>query len=381
MIIGINANYFQKPATGIGVVTHEFMLALKELPEGKAHEWIWYFEGDVPNGAWPANWRFTSVSTWWSRDDILHRYLWERMSLPRMVKLDHCNVFLSLYQAATILPDTIRHLMLVHDLIPSRFPEYQSNVRQRLHYRAILHAVQTVDHFITPSESTKYDLQQFVAIPADKILVAPLGVSRAFEAQLTPLALNATLDRLGLHPGYLYHGGGLELRKNTQTLLLAYVQLIRTMPSDAVPPLVVSGTLHAETNPLAIPIRTRIAELKLTDHVRLLGYVADEDLPALYQGARAFIFPSRFEGFGLPVLEAFASRTPVITSNAGALAELVEEAALTVAPDDVAGLTEAIQSLLVDESKRLTLGAKGKERSLRYSWGRFSQTIVSALLQ
>jgi glycosyltransferase involved in cell wall biosynthesis len=380
MKIGINANYFQKPSTGIGVVTREFMRALKELPEGRSHEWIWYYEGEAPAGQWPDNWRFEKVSTWWTRDDIPHRYLWEHFSLPRAVRRDQCDVFFSLYQSATELPNTIRHIMLVHDLVPRRFPEYLANLRQRLYQRTIERAIRSADHIITPSEATKSDLTSLLAISADQITVVPLGVGDAFRALLAPAVRDQVLERYGLQPGYLYHGGGLELRKNTEVLLRAYAALMQT-DAAALPILVVSGTVYAKTNPLATPVRSLISELGLGERVRLLGHVPDTDLPALYQGASIFIYPSRYEGFGLPVLEALASGTPVITTAAGSLAEVAVGAAEIIAPDDIDGLAQAIRRLSMDATARERLVAEGQERSLRYSWPRFAQSVVAALLQ
>lgn len=381
MRIGINANYFQKPSTGIGVVTSEFMRSLAVTAEGRAHDWIWYYEGDVPAGKWPENWRFKKVSTWWTRDDVPHRYLWERFSLPRSVAKDRCDVFFSLYQSATILPEAIHHVMLVHDLIPKRFPEYLKNVRQRFHYRAIQKSIQMATRLLTPSQATKHDLESLLGIPRAKIAVAPLGIAHAFREPIAPAVRNSILARFELSPGYLYHGGGLEFRKNTALLLRAYAKVMHSSESALLPPLVISGTLHAEDNPLATPVRTLIAELGLESRVRLLGWVPDADLPALYQGALAFVYPSRYEGFGLPVLEAFASGTPVISTAAGSLAELVSDAAIVVSPDDPDGLAKALISIATDQGLRDRLREQGKVRAAGYDWSRFTTSVVSGLLQ
>lgn len=381
MKIGINANYFQKPSTGIGVVTSEFMQTLAVMAEGRAHEWIWYYEGDVPAGKWPENWRFKKVSTWWSRDDIPHRYLWERFSLPRAVAHDRCEVFFSLYQSATVLPESVRHVMFVHDLIPKRFPEYLKNVRQRFHYRGILRGVHSATRLLTPSQATQHDLESLLGIPRVKIAVVPLGISRAFREPIATATRDSILARFELRPGYLYHGGGLELRKNTALLLQAYAKTMHSTESALLPPLVISGTLHAEDNPLATPVRTLVTELGLESSVRLLGWVPAGDLPVLYQGALAFIYPSRYEGFGLPVLEAFASGTPVISTTAGSLAELVNNAALVVSPDDCDGLAKALISIATDANLRERLREQGKVRAASYDWSRFTTSVVSRLLQ
>jgi alpha-1,3-rhamnosyl/mannosyltransferase len=381
MRIGVNANYFRKPSTGIGVVTLEFMRAIAKTAEGSAHEWIWYYEGEIPAGSWPEHWQFKPVSTWWTRDDVPHRYLWERFALPRAVQADKCDVFFSLYQSATRVPKHIRHVMLVHDLVPMRFPEYLRNFRLRFHYRAINRAIRSADYILTPSQATKNDIGLFLAIPEIRITVAPLGVTAAFREPLTSEARDSVLTRYGLRAGYLYHGGGLERRKNTALLLRAYAALVESANQNELPPLVISGTIHAEDNPLATPVRTLITELGLAERVRLLGWVPDDDLPALYQGALAFVYPSRYEGFGLPVLEAFASGTPVITTAAGSLAELAQDAASIILVDDVESLTQAIHLLVSDTALHSVLAAKGKARSAAYVWPRFASSVTGALLQ
>lgn len=381
MRIGINANYFQKPSTGIGVVTIEFMRALAIAPEGRMHEWIWYYEGEVPAGKWPENWRFKKVSTWWSRDDVPHRYLWERFSVRRAALRDRCDVFFSLYQSATVFPESVRHVMLVHDLVPKRFPEYLKNARQRFHYHSIIAGIQNANRLLTPSRATKLDLQDLLGIPRAKVAVAPLGIGHTFQETIALPVRDSILNRFGLRPGYLYHGGGLELRKNTALLLRAYAKVVHSSESALLPPLVISGTLHAEENPLATPVRTLVKELDLVERVHLLGWVPDADLPALYQGALAFIYPSRYEGFGLPVLEAFASGTPVISTAAGSLAELVGDAALIITPDDSDGLADALLSISTDQALRDRLREQGSVRAAGYDWSRFTTSVASSLLQ
>lgn len=381
MRIGIDANYFRKPSTGIGVVTLEFMRALSVMAEGRTHEWIWYYEGEIPAGAWPENWRFERVTTWWTRDDILHRYFWERFSLPQAARRDCCEVFFSLYQAATPLPQSVRHVMLVHDLIPKRFPEYLKNIRQRLYYQAILRGIRNASHLITPSQATLNDIRSLLGIAPEKMTVIPLGIAQEFRRSIEPATLKLILARhWHLAPGYLYHGGGLELRKNTTLLLRAYAQAVSSQ-STPLPPLVISGTLHAEDNPLATPVRRLVKELGLEERVHLLGWIPSTDLPALYQGAVAFVYPSRYEGFGLPVLEAFASGTPVISTEAGSLKELVHDTAVITTPDEIDGLASALIQITTDANLRDGLREKGRERAAGYDWFRFTATTVSRLLQ
>lgn len=380
MKIGINANYFQKPSTGIGVVTLEWMRSLALMPHQADHEWIWYYEGDVPVGEWPKNWHFRRVETFWHRDDLLHRYLWERFSLPRAVKEDGCEVFFSLYQAATVLPGAVRHTMFVHDLIPLKFPEYLPNFRQRFFYERILTAIRQAPIVIAPSEATRKDLEALLEVPSRRITVAHLGLKEAFLQVVSSEERQAVLDRYGLHPGYIYHGGGLERRKNTEVLLKAYQALAHDPSVAALPKLVISGTIYAEENLMATPVRSLVQAMDLEEKVVLLGWVPDHDLPALYQAASMFIFPSRYEGFGLPVIEAFASGTPVITSVGGSLSEVSGGAAELVVPDSVENLIAALKKLLADEPLRHRLAELGKERAQKFRWETFTAAVLRALL-
>lgn len=380
MKIGINANYFQKPATGIGVVTLEWMKALALIPHQSDHEWFWYYEGEVPAGEWPKNWHFRKVETAWKRDDLLHRYLWEHFSLPKAVKSDSCEVFFSLYQAATVLPPAVRHTMFVHDLIPLKFPEYLPNFRQRFFYERILAAIRLVPIIIVPSEATKKDIESLLDIPARRITVAHLGMRSHFLQVLSTEDRQKVLDQHQLTPGYIYHGGGLERRKNTEVLLEAYRMLVQDTSLSALPKLVISGTIHDEKNPMATPVRSLIQKMGLEDHVILLGWVPDHDLPALYQAAKLFVFPSRYEGFGLPVIEAFASGTPVITSVGGSLSEISGGAAELVVPDSVENLVAALKKLLSNETERNRLTALGKERVKKFHWDEFAVTVLRTLL-
>lgn len=380
MRIGINANFFQKPSTGIGVVTLQFMRTLVKLPEQSAHEWIWYYEGEVPKGEWPANWRFQPVKTFWQRDDLLHRYFWEHFSLPKAVKNDQCEIFFSLYQSTTILPLSIRHVMLVHDLIPKRFPEYLTNIRQRLYQEGVERGIRSATKLIVPSEATREDLETLLSFSKERIQVIPLGLDPQFEKLLDVNERDSVLSHYGLTAGYFYHGGGLEKRKNTAIVLEAYRKLLDERVIDSLPPLVISGTIHAETNPLATPVQSLIAKYDLSEHVRLLGWVPPKDLPALYQGAVCFIFPSRYEGFGLPVLEAFASGAPVVTTAAGSLGELASGAARIVLADDATALASALREILTDPVERERLSRLGKERATHFQWESFASAACRALL-
>lgn len=188
------------------------------------------------------------------------------------------------------------------------------------------------------------------------------------------------LERYSLTPGYLYHGGGLEVRKNTDSLLMAYAAW-RSAASDKadIPPLVISGTVHDTGNPLATDVHSLIEKLQLEDSVRLLGFVADADLPGLYEGASVFVYPSLYEGFGMPVVEALSQGTAVMAERNSSLGEVGGDGVFWV---------ENFNKESLESCYRKALQSTAEEKAVRrlqaqgfHSWKNFTQNIINTLIQ
>ncbi len=389
MRIGINASFLEKPMTGIGQVTTNFLrelasLSVKEdiLNSPERVVYLYCQEAPVLDFELPKNFIVKVFLPWYRRNDVIRQWLWEKQLANEATK-DGCEVFFSLYQSATVFSSKgIRHVMLVHDIIPKLFPGYLKKWSHYWHYRAIVLGMQKAAALITPSETSKQDIIRELSISPQNIQVVPLGVNAQFFESFTDETIRKNLKRYQLDPGYLYHGGGLEVRKNTEAVLRGYAMALAR--KGDLPPLVISGKVYAETNPLATPVNKLLEELGLSQKVRLLGVVPQDDLPFLYQGAKLFLFPSQYEGFGLPVLEAFASKVPVITTSAGALAELAHPtSALVVATDQhlTDNIAHALETLLGNEEKCRELSQKAYQRSQIYSWKEFTEKVWHFLLQ
>ncbi|MGH9802588.1 MAG: glycosyltransferase family 4 protein, partial [Blastocatellia bacterium] len=204
----------------------------------------------------------------------------------------------------------------------------------------------------------------------DKIRVI-FEAARESMKPLPPSECQPVLDKHQIRQPYLLYVGTIEPRKNLLTLIRAYDELLRT--TDHHPQLALcggKGWLYEEVFKL-------IAELKLTDQVRFTGYVADEDLPALYSAAEAFVYPSLYEGFGLPPLEAMACGTPAITSNVSSLPEVVGQAGLIHDPNDWQALAAHIARLLGDKAAREHFKQAGIEQAARFSWDRAARETQS----
>jgi glycosyltransferase involved in cell wall biosynthesis len=377
MRIGINASFLRKPGTGIGQVT-TYLLEHLSAHAGGSDTFVVYTE-EPTSLSLSQNFEERSFLPFWKRDDLLRKWLWER-KLAHEAKKDHCDVLLSTYQSTTV--SSLPHTMIVHDLIPRLFPEYQGNVRQKWYWKQIEKALLQADKIVAVSEATRNDLVEF-GVAHEKIVIASPDAAPIFSEPIALEEENRVMAQYNLVPGYIYHGGGLEIRKNTEGVLRAYKMLCekeeRGELQETLPPLVISGKIFSENNPLATPVHTLVRELGLSERVKLLDFVPEYDLPALYKNALFFVYPSKYEGFGLPVLEALAMSTPVLTSDVSSLPEVAGDAALYIDPLSIPSLVSGMERLLKDTQLRMTLSEKAKEVRQRFSWSHMAQTVYSLL--
>lgn len=381
MNIGIDASFLRRPGTGIGQVTSNFLRKSGDyrgqdsVPQDS--EFFLYCE-EEPGSVIGLSDRFhvRSFLPWWKRDDVPRRMLWER-SLGKQATEDGCEAFLSLSQSSAIMPKGVRHVMVVHDIIPRLFPEYLGTFTRKLHWSAVERGVRKADHVIAVSETTKADLVSELGIPEERIAVAYPDCDPSFRREEDPADTARVMKKYALDPGYIYHGGGLEIRKNAEGLLRAYARL-RKDHADA-PQLVISGKVFPPGNRLATDVWGIVRELGLEESVTVLGFVPEEDLPALYRGASIFVYPSLYEGFGLPILEAFASGTSVIAGRAGSVPEIAGDAALLVDPTRTDEIASGMARLHGDPALRAELAEKGKRRAEDFSWNSFLETTTRVI--
>lgn len=258
-------------------------------------------------------------------------------------------------------------VVTVCDLSCFDHPETHPKERVELMQREMPGAMEKADHIIVISESTGLALQRWFNVDKSRITNTYLAADARFHPQPADV-LAPVVASLGLTGGaYVLCVGTLEPRKNLTTLFLAYAGLPAALRQRY--PLVVAGKIGWDTKVLM----KSADDLIRRGELRLLGYVADALIPSLYAGAAAFCYPSRYEGFGLPALEAMASGVPVITSNRTSLPEVVGDAGLMVDPDDVDSLREQLQRLLEDRVFAEALGQRGLARSRLFSWDRCAQ--------
>ena len=258
-----------------------------------------------------------------------------------------------------------------HDLSIFTMAEYHPPERVRFMQKELRHTLQEASLLITDSEFNRIELADYFVYPISKIVSVPLACSGEFHPR-DVASTTRVLSRFGLnHGGYTLYAGTIEPRKNIQTLLDAYSTLPDTIRRRW--PLVLVGHHGWQSQHLHARIDKAVSE----GWVIYLGYVNDADLPYLYAGAHLFFFPSHYEGFGLPVLEAMASGVPVICSNASSLPEVVGDAALMFDPEDVEALRQLMLIGLEDKVWRETAKEKGLMRASTFSWQRCAKETVA----
>lgn len=253
-------------------------------------------------------------------------------------------------------------VLTLHDMIPYIYPTTHARLTNLLFRRYIPRSLRFVDRIITDSESSRRDIVRFLRFPAERVHAIPIGVAPQF-APASEAERQSVRKRYGLPNRYILTVGSLIPRKNLETLFSAY-HLLRER--GATFRLVVVGPTAWKS----AGIFQRLRALGIEEDVLLTGFVADEDLPAFYSCASVFVFPSLYEGFGLPPLEAMACGTPVVASNTSSLPEVVGDAGLLVDPLDVHALAAAIDSLMADQELTTGLIERGFARAGSFTWER-----------
>ena len=287
---------------------------------------------------------------------------WWLVGLPALMRISPFDVFHGTNYCIPLWANCPT-VVTIHDLSLFTQAHTHENENVKRGKRRMPLMARRATLIIAPSEWTKHETIEHLGVKEHKLRVIP----EAARPHLRPLRedeIQPVLEKHGIRGPYLLYVGTIEPRKNLLTLLRAYADLLRT--TEHGPQLVLAGGkgwLFEEVFAL-------VEELRLQEHVKFTGYVDDADLPALYSAAQAFVYPSLYEGFGLPPLEAMACGAPVITSNVTSLPEVVGKAGLTHAPEDARALTAAMAKLLGDFNTRTHFQRAGLERAQLFSWER-----------
>jgi glycosyltransferase involved in cell wall biosynthesis len=274
----------------------------------------------------------------------------------------------------------MRTVVTIHDLGYLRFPDAHTRAH-RLYLRlSTLWSARVASQVIAVSSATRDDLVRLAHVPPAAITVIHHGLSPRFRPIADSGSVAAAQQRYGITPPYFLYVGTIQPRKNLVRLIEAFAHLThreRRTANDGHgdPTLVIAG----KRGWLTEAIERRAAELGVAKRVRFTGYVDDDDLPALLGGALAFVFPSLYEGFGMPVLEAMACGSPVLTSKSSSLPEVAGDAALLVDPTDTTAIAEGLARLSTDGALRAELRTRGLARAAEFTWDRCAEQTLRVL--
>jgi glycosyltransferase involved in cell wall biosynthesis len=268
-------------------------------------------------------------------------------------------------------------VVTVHDLIPLLLPAYRGGPLARLYTRLVAASARRAAVVLTDSMSSKHDIEVHLDLPPERLRCVYLAADKRFSPEPSPGEEDIRAS-YGLPDRYVLYLAGHDVRKNVAGLVDAFAIVAQ---ADADVTLVIGGVLPERDKAPFFDPRPRVEALGITDDVRFIGWVDEAHKPILYRGAACAVFASRYEGFGLPVLEALACGTPLVTSDTSSLPELVGDAGFTVDPDDVQELAGAILACLVDEPLAAELRQRGPVQAARFSWARAARETVATYEQ
>jgi glycosyltransferase involved in cell wall biosynthesis len=365
--IAIDATSVPSQRLGAGTYIYNLVQALAQLDSDDRY-FIFAkpetFAGGLPEGP---RFRLVPVRLPWR----LARMAWEQAVLPWHLQRLGVDVLHSPHYTTTAVGGGWRRVVTFHDVTFFLLPERYTALR-RAYFRAASRAgAHLADLVIAVSKTVKADVERYLGMPPERVRAVPLAAAPSYRPVDDTTRLAAVRAKYGLPERFVLNVGALEPGKNQATLLRAFHRLKGGSREHG--PSAGSGEALVIAGPPAWQyerLLRLVDKLRLRDQVRFLNYVPAEDLVALYNLADLFVFPSLYEGFGLPPLEAMACGLPVVASNAPALREVLDGAALLVQPLDAAGLAEAMAAALGDEPLRAHLREAGLKRATLFSWER-----------
>lgn len=376
MRICINGLFLGEPGTGTGQYSLRLLESLAALEGGNAYSVLIGRGASRPAGLGAAvTYREVAGPTPWAAARKLYA---EQVGFPwacRQARSDVAHVPYFAPPLAAPCPVVVT----IHDLTTLLFPEYGKSPAARAYNTLVSAGARRCAAVIADSENSKRDIVRLLGIPQDRISVVYLAAESRFQLVVEAGELREVRRRYRLPDDFVLYVGGLNRHKNVGALLEAFAALRPRLPGRY--SLAIAGVSQSR-NPDIFPDLPALAR-KLGMSVRtaeegdpeaqgadvcMLGFVPEADKPLLYNAARLFVFPSLYEGFGLPPLEAMACGTPVVCSSAASLPEVVGDGAILVDPRDVAGLTEAMHAVVTDADLAQRLRGRGLRQAARFRW-------------
>jgi len=377
MRVAINAWFWDSPTTGSGQYTRRLVEHLVALEPGLEVLLVapkrWGFQ--VSTLKFRASDR-PELETWNLKPETnpLLKVWFEQITFPRACRRLNAALAHVPYWAPPVLP-SVPTVVTIHDLIPLLLPEYRRGLLVRLYTSLVSISARRASLAITDSAASRQDIIARLGLSAGRVHVVHLAADERYTPAPVP-GDREVRARYRLPERYVLYLGGFDVRKNVAAVLGAYRWAGPAIGKDC--PLVIAGRLPQEDSPFAPDPRRLARELEVDERtVRFTGFVEEADKPALYRSAVAFVFPSRYEGFGLPPLESLACGTPVVGSDVSSIPEVVGEAGVLLLPNDVEGMAQALIRLATDDGFRAELSRRALAQAARFSWERAARETLA----
>lgn len=371
MKLGIDARLLHS-STGIGRYTRSLFVEFARHPY-QTDELYWlhdqpqaapttFLPPDFPDSRLPPQFHLCAAR-------CKTRIVWTNWRVPPLLHQHDIDVYHGVCNFELPIRKVCRYVVTIHDLVPLFFPQLVPK-KHLLFFRMFMkRAAHTADLIITDSEHSRRDIIAHLGVPAAKVRVVYLGYTPRERPPDDPEHRRAVLARYGIRAPYLLFVGVLEPKKNLERLLKAFALLRRDSTVGQNLQLVIAGGQGWFVERIFRDVRA----LGLDQQVIFPGFVPEADLPELYAGAEVFVFPSIYEGFGLPVVEAMSYGVPVVTSNISSLPELVGEAGVLVDPFTPEAICEGVATVLRDSQLRTAMRHKGRAQARQFSWQRTAE--------
>ena len=372
MHLALNAYFWNRANTGSGQYTRQLVYNLNRLVSDLKVTLVYpQAAGDPgPEGVPPS----VQVELVPVRAGHLGKVHFEQLLFPRACRKVGADVAHVPYWGSP-LQSPIPLVVTVHDVTTLLVREYHRGFQARLYNSLISAGARAANHVITDSLASKDDIVHHLDVPAERVTPIYLAVDSNYNPETDFLLDMAVRKKYDLSDFYVLYLGGYEVHKNVTTLLLAYTYVAQALGEDY--PLVLAGAKPAHHSERFPNHEQYIRRLGLEAFVAWPGYIDEEDKPAVYRGASAFVFVSRHEGFGLPALEAMACGVPLITSNSSSLPEVAGDAAFVLDPDDERQIGGSIIAAVTQEELAAEMREKGLVQAATFSW---QKTATETLL-
>jgi len=364
MRVALNGLFLQEPATGTGQYLRELGAAL--CAHAPADEFSFIAPRADPTAPAPV----IVAPPRLARENFA-KLEFEHCAFPRVAQKNKFTLAHVPHFGPPLFP-TLPTVVTIHDLIPFRLPAYRGSRRVQWYTALAARGAARARALVADSEASARDIETYLHLPRAKIHVIYLAAQSRFHAALDATELERVRAKYHLPERFILYLGGFDARKNVARLIAAFAHIHAKEWK-----LVLAGKLPTQDSAFFPDPRRAAVENKIADRIALPGFIDEADKPALYALARVLAYPSLYEGFGLPPLEAMACGTPVISSNGGSLPEVVGDAGILLSPHETGNWTDALTHLMTDDARWAERRAAGLAQAQKFSWARAARETLA----